>query len=537
MKRIIFFFACLFWLCSSSNAQVQIGGPLANINGTVEGQEFIIFHTNSLSGSDSTLRATLGHFDVDNANLVEDESKHLDTFKTYDEKLLNVLSLDYDGDGFDEIVMAHQEKYRTATWVRLNFPVVSESNLNLSANNQNQSGLFAWPNGTNAPDRDPNIKLDKADINGDRKDEIVAMFRNANGDFILQLLTVDMSSSQAYSIIVEQQIRQFFPDGNSAYEAFDLAVGDFDGDGKDDIAVAAIEEIAGLRSIYLKLYSVTPTNSFSGWTITEEVLASVVAIPANANWENIALAAGNFDLGNPNRDMLALAFAYNDNSGGTPTMKHRLQMIEVNGPVGNELSAVVIGGIYNVADVQNGNRPAVALTAGDMNNDQVDEFVVAFDASFQVFAYNSPNLIPGAQGSGGQVPTNFYQLVDANNYIAIGDVDWDLQKDLLIVTTNDDGNANTPEHYLRAQVFGINNSLDTFSLKDSKDLQTKAYAGSANDYHYAATFGAFRGGRFNLLPPHQFQKQIFRPLVVNNSPPYHFDIIGNDTIDLFDCYA
>ncbi|MEM6346876.1 MAG: T9SS type A sorting domain-containing protein [Bacteroidota bacterium] len=535
-----YYFSILSLLCLSllSYGQVVLDGPLANINGSVEGQEFIIFHTNSLSGNDSSTRLTLGHYDIDASNqpIVEDETIRLDTVKTYDEKFLNVLSLDYDGDGFDEVVLAQQQKFRTATWVRLNYPTISETDLTVTANKQDASGLFAWPNGTNAPDRDPVLKWDKADFNKDRKEEIVAMYRNATGDFILEIRSVNASSGSPSSSIVQQNVGSFFPDGNSAYEAFDLTVGDFDGNGNDDIGIATIEELNGQRSIYIQLFEITPTANLFGWTITPKTKNSVVAIPTTANWENIALSSGRYDVNDLSREDLVLAFAYNDVSS-TPVMSKRLLMIEATGPAPNGLTQITIGNEYIVDDEQNGARTAIALTSGDLNNDQVEEFVAAFNASFRVYSYTSPNLVPQAQGSAGQVPDNFYQLVDASNYISIGDVDWDLQKDILMVTTNDDGNSGNPQHFLRTSIFEVDNSLGTINLKAQNDLQSKAYAGSSNDYHFAATFGAIRGGRFRLQQPRSFEKQIFRPLVVNNSPPYHFDIIGNDTIDLFNCYA
>lgn len=544
MKRILSIVS-LLCLSSWSYGQVVIGGPLANINGTVEGQEFAIFHSSSLGGSDSSTRATFGHYDIDattvGQRIVEDESQWLDTVKTYGAKFLNVLTLDYDGDGYDEVVMAHQERFRTASWVKLNFPTVSSSNLNLSSNRQDRYGLFSWPNGTQSPNRDPKLAWAKADFNGDRKEEIVAGFRRFQGELMIQIRTVDLAASSSphnvSTITAEYMVGDFFPLSNNDFEAFDISVGDFDGDGKEDIAFVAIEEIVGQRSVYIQLFEVTPSANLSNWTITPKAKNFILPIPTTANWENIALTSGNYDVNHPNRDAIALAIAYNDNTGGTPTMSKRILMIEANGPAGDELSSIVIGAPYVVADEQNGDRPAVSLTSGDLNNDQIDEFVASFDAAFQVFSFTSPTLTPKAQGSGGSVTDNFYQLVDGNAYIAIGDVDWDLQKDLLVVTTDDDGNSGNPQNFLRTSVFGINNGLNTFTLKGESELQSKAYAGASDDYHFAASFGAIRGGSFNLRPPHYFQKQVFRPLVVNNSPPYHFDIIGTDTVDLFGCYA
>ena len=92
------------------------------------------------------------------------------------------------------------------------------------------------------------IKLDKADFDGDGTEEIVVAYRNylrTQSEIIIEIRHLWDLGSDRRSTYVPAQIKtdDFYPlsGSNADYEAFDITVNDFNGDGTPDIALASID--------------------------------------------------------------------------------------------------------------------------------------------------------------------------------------------------------------------------------------------------------------------------------------------------------
>ena len=148
----------------------------------------------------------------------------------------------------------------------------------------------------------------------------------------------------------------------------------------------------------------------------------------------------------------------------------------------------------------------------------------------------SDNYVLDAKGSGSGsgVVDGFYKLVNNSAYISIGDCDMDGENDILMVTTNNDGNSN---QWFGVSIFGINASLSTVTTKAvDNNFHQNSWSGFSSDYRFAAAFGEFSGGRAILKEPVHSIRRIVTPLIVNNAPPHHFDIVDGIEADLSDCF-
>lgn len=533
MKKLIAASACLL-VVSGSWAQDH---PL-RINTPVEAQEFIIFHTANSSGSSIPTNATLGHYNWApgvpvSQRIVQDHSITLGAnMGTTGAKFLNALALDYNGDRYDEVILAKQEILGANQRMMLAYPDIAKNPLSTGAVMVESNSVFSWPG-----DREPILKMGKADFNGDGKDEFAVLFRNYSGDLFLEVRSV-VSAAQGSVILGGLNVQPFLPLSNSNYEAFDLTIGDFNGDGTPDIAVAAFE--AGTtfsRRCFLQLFEVNPSANTGPWTWFPSAAGKITVTETGGSigWENLALSAGRYLDTPEGRDQIAIALAFVD-PNQPQQINQRLYLAE-SGSGGNGLNTVSLSLSFYSDDQINIARPAVALASGDLNGDEVDEIVLGLDGAIRVFSAG-PGLAPTSMSSGsaGNVQDQFYQLVRGNAYLSVQDADLDSKKDILVITTDDDGSSGNPQNYLKVRVYGTNDALNLLTVKGEKNLLSQPYSGNSSDFVYATTFGEFSGGRAILREPTMITRKIVKPLIVNNGPPHHFDIIGSLEADITECF-
>ncbi|MEM7372087.1 MAG: T9SS type A sorting domain-containing protein [Bacteroidota bacterium] len=537
MKSTFSYFLYLLLLPAILSAQTVVDHPIKLVNSAVEANEFLIFHTDGMGNSNPNTETTIGRYDPAGTNaeqrILEGSSTTNPASLTANgSKFLNAITLDYNGDSYDEPVVVVEKANGAKAFV---LPGINKATLTGSIDPNATEFILPTPgNGGEI------VKLAKGDFDNDGREELVVLTRadQVNGGFWLEIYGVISASSPNNLSRLKQKSLGigFLPLSNSDDEAFDLAVGDFDNDGAPDLAIVAFEQGATSRQCFLQLYQVEPpdyVNFFSYGIVTKGKL-TITPTGSSSGWENVGIVSHSPFAG---PDQLCVSVIYEDPNN--PNLMHRevYSIITDPTPEAYSLDSPTILATPYTNDIQNGgDRIALSMASGDLANIEEDMVAIAWDGEVRIFSPYDVSVSMRASSSGGTVQDQFYQLVKGNQYLSIGDMDYDKSQEILIVTTDDDGNSGNEQHFLRTTVLGLSQSLDALSVKGQRDLQFQPWAGASSDYHFAACVGEFQGGRAILKEPTMTSKTIFTPLIVNNAPPHHFDILGTLEADILEAY-
>ncbi|MEO0895953.1 MAG: T9SS type A sorting domain-containing protein [Bacteroidota bacterium] len=517
--------ALLFAL--SGMAQATLDHPIQMVNVPVQAQEIAIFHTGD--ANTSALVNTLGKYDyqASNANisLSEKDSYTYLSETTSGFRSVNTLALNYDGDMYDELVQV----YETNSGFGISFPDISNKNLRTDS----VQGTFISSIGRTSGVDEPTLKLAKADFDLDGKDEFVVAFRNYNlGKIVLHIRNVDSSALGTTRLGLNKET-DFDPLSGawSAYEAFDLTVNDFDGDGIPDIALARMADNGGDREVILHFFKVeTAPQAKDSWNIIQKdsmVLYSTK--DAANNWGNVSLTSAYFDGDSnlPNQIAIASLMINEDDEN---KLDRRLDVIEVDrvSQAGSLTTSLLDTRTYNAYTYN--YLPAQALASGDMNEDSLAEVVWARDGSFQVYDFENGQIKDKASGSAAYEEGTLFDLARNGNYLSLGDVNWDTRKEIMIATST--VNNSDFEQYINVVLFSADPNLNGLTKIGDQDFVVKNNCGFSCSYRYAAVLGEFQDGRGYLREPVRFVRKYVTPLIVNNAPPYHYDMLNGVEADI-----
>lgn len=536
MRQKLRFFTVLVLISALKlNAQTTIDHPLNKTNMIVNDAEFVILHTTKTNNQ--TLVADFFDYDPKvavNARLKTKNSANITTTANSNMKSMNTITLDFDGDKFDDVVYAYQNNNKGIT---ITVPVLDRKTLKT-----NSSQSITVANGAGAG-YVPRIKLGKADFDKDGKDELVLAFRH----FPTEKATIQVYKIGSNSIPVLQaeiaNITFGILTGSWEEDIYDITVNDFDGDAIPDIALANMEDVAPNNDFKIYTYSV---NTSGTWSITAKGSVVVGSGGSRSNYKVMALSSGFYNSSKPTQKQLALAVAYVDPSDNQK-MKRQLFVASTPSFIAQGASALntinVVSTSYSYSETFN-DLPVVNLKSGDLDQNFTDEIVFAYGPSFDIFTTDT-NLILSKKGNGsaGNSGNNFYHLA-TGSYLDIADVDKDFIQDIIIGSTYDDG---SDFHYFSIAIFdakaivnGNNPVVYNLSALNNKgsssNILKENYGGASDDYHFALAFGDFDGGKGRLGAPTHQVKKLLTPLVIVNTPPHHFDKINNTLYDITNCF-
>ena len=361
------------------------------------------------------------------------------------------------------------------------------------------------------------IRLASGDFTGeDTRDEFVLGFRGDDDTIHLQFFGFPESGLEPEmlgSINDEPVVTDF--------EAWDLAAGDFDGDGDEDLALLFMKpDGLGSWSIAAKIYSLDGEGS-----VVPGPTAEVFPEP-NFTYSqvDIAAAAGDFDADPSIEISVAFTFAQDD-----PAPDTYLYVLDVD----PDLSVVSTADTMRVTlDAQNESEISpVNVAAGDLDGDYRDEIVLSTGGSMRVFKTNDQLLPVQWKTGGGEEPFSFE---DSDSFLQVDDMDGDGKAEVIFAGSFVDLEPNGTQH-LSLRVFGIDENLN-FVVVGSRSSEFPV--DNNLDYrHYAIALGDFDADRVHLgRPVHYRRTGVLQPSVVVNAPPVHYDVLDGTPYDLSGCF-
>lgn len=366
------------------------------------------------------------------------------------------------------------------------------------------------------------IRVATGDMLGTGHDQVVLAWEGVGGTLRMKLYDLFVNSQGAWSYNAKIEFSDETLGGN---RQFDLATGDFNGDGKDEIALAW-QATDGF--LYVKTYSV---DSMTGKPIPQaRVKTDKTSIGA------ISVATGDLDgkvnttAHGPRRvDDLIVGFLAGHYSW--------VQVFQVT----DDLHVLTAKGSASY-DIGNACVPLalpLSVATGDMTQDGIDD--IAFAYAGDIWSAGDCNTLPY------YVPTTYLRIIqadstlglhnvatrhaqdlpctdpyssDCNLTVAVGDVNRDLIDEVVVGY-----NGTSPGIRLFQATMNANLNITGIVLKGEKSDEA--------GWHAAIALGSFDGQNLRVGTPSKQVVPAFRQAVaVIHAPPKHQDAWHTPAIDI-----
>jgi hypothetical protein len=351
------------------------------------------------------------------------------------------------------------------------------------------------------------IRVDIGNFDADAYDEFVVAWEGASASLNLRV----WDTNGAITPVAKGTIAGETLGG---YKFLDVATGDFNGDGKDEIAV--VWQQGSDSYLAVKVYSVDST----GKPVAQAKLADTATQGASPMLPGrIATTTGDFD-----GDALdEIAVAYN-----VPSAVF-LRVYKVSADLKTLTKAGIASvesGVGRTTVIERVGRQ-LGLQAGDFSADGVDELALVYGASTTYFCnvsvFATDVLTPTLRA------TRYAEYMGCYGHdlsVAVGDLNRDSIDEIAV------GN-----------VYGasaMSNRVDLYLLQVSPDLGTILAKGGINGTdacwgtcHLAIAAGSFDGKNVRVGPPvYSHMDDTLQILAVINAPPKHKDVIDGVVHDV-----
>jgi hypothetical protein len=409
---------------------------------------------------------------------------------------MDYVAADVNGNGKDELVIARADS--------LNRLAISVASV------KKYGAMFSWnPSSVLESTQDTvtgSVRIISANLDWTPQKELIVCFRNPEGVKVIFYDSLDVTTQKPV-----ERTSVVFPSDN-IFE-FDLAAGDFDNDGLDEIMIASVAD-----SLTLQVIDYNPASkSLQLWPKYSLPPGSVFP----QSWL-MKITAGDFR--NRKFDEAVLSFTQSQN------YKYRQIYLYVSiDPGGQVLSTTqTISYPSGYTWEQEDETNAVASDLNPIKSDG-DELVVAGAGELAVLKFDlngNPRYLTKKS-----IPYDINNVywINRRKFLAVADVDADTSASTWI-----------PEIVL-AQ-YNINDSTTLFRVNkvdiDSTNQiigMTEVFAGS---YGLKSTYseivmGDFDGDAIKVGTPKLITKNsVYQPIVILNVPPTHFDYLNGQVYDV-----
>ncbi|MFQ5582980.1 MAG: T9SS type A sorting domain-containing protein [Calditrichia bacterium] len=373
------------------------------------------------------------------------------------------------------------------------------------------------------------IHLAVADFDGDREDEFVLAYLNADETIHLKVYDTDSSRTPQFRTSINDEVMPATPVSLSRLA---LSTADFNNDGRAEIVLAFRDPSGGPGGdwvLSVKIYEVT--DGSGNYNLQPRGKTAVHNEPAyNVGPVNMEVVTGDFDL-DTNPEIAFLCSFFQGQQSGDDTFLYFLNVSEdlttISFDITNRDARNLIG--------PNEMEP-LSMSAGDLNSDGREELIYNIGSNAFVYELDSL-LVPYRRGSIGGLGSGHEAY--SYNFLTITDFDRDLHNEMVVIR-NVNFNSRNPTQQFIIQAYGIDPTLSNFTLKAEirGEELTPGNPGTGLGRHYAMIAGDFDGDKIRLgKPKRYFESQLRQPLVILNSPPVHFDMLNGQVHDVNICFG
>jgi len=532
MRRLVYSISMLTFLIGSTFAQDQ-QDPLQGHYNVGSSDEIALFWNNSGSKVKHQIFDYYGnsgqYFLDSSARGVYTGDLGSTTSGSSVDQYYDAITGDFNGDGLDNIV---------AAWITedssINIVIpknISKSSLGWNDENVLKLSDVLYPN----PNffRAHRFRLIKGFFDSDPEPEFALAFWNKSGNIEIRVYDVDPNT-----LIPSQKafIQDVYMDpslNNSGI--YDIAAGDFDGDGRDEIVLVSYTELQENNwYISTKIYDyVENSGSFS--------------LVPKASKDDFYTSNDFFDSYHHINDLLVEAGDFKDNTLDEFVVDFVLyrtdsetynKLLPAYVTMNLDTINVDLNNLKDIFQTLGESFINIGLLTGDINNDGKDEIVIDGDGRIRIYDIDTTLNIQGytsANRSSEGYSRRRMMLADLD--ASTTDSVWN--PEIIVSSTDYLQPDNFPAYTtLSIDVFEptVDPSGEIISLNKRASMIVDSVNASPGHY-WALTAGDFDGGGVRLGKPNYFSAtDIVQPLVILNAPPTHFDVFNDTTFDINKSY-
>ena len=425
------------------------------------------------------------------------------------------VSGDFTGSGLDNIVAAW---IANDSSIKIVIPKINKDNLSWkdeSVLSIPYTELEPFGGSNNAPVR---FDLIKGYFESTPNAEFAIAFWNKNGNIEIRIYDVDPNTLmpvQKADLITDVNM-----DPTAEYSGeYSIAAGDFNGNGRDEIVLAASENSHIMAEVYEIL------NNDGKLSIVPKVKNN--NLREGFSPSRLQVTCGRFK--NNTLDQFVINYTYY-----SLTFQYSDYLLPAS--VDTSLNSIKFDpkNIEQVFIMEVPNSYDISVTSGDLNNDGRDEILADGNKAITVYTIDDTlHLHKGVSITGYTTP------IIADLDASAADSIWTPE----VICTSSAYGYNLTTHQ-NTSIFHINvfepifdQSGNIISLQNRASIPADFSSNVYGGYHWAITAGAYDGKNIRLGTPKYFSAtNIIQPLVILNAPPTHFDVFNDTTFDVNNMY-
>lgn len=379
-------------------------------------------------------------------------------------------------------------------------------------------------------------KVAVGDLDGDGTDEAAVAWWEPLNDLVhVQVLDSDSS--------LELQLRASISDRASlrvqGRSAYDLGVGDLNGDGKAELLLIGLEESASGNAelqVFVQVYEVMGEGS-----ATLEPRGSMVLNDADlhAGGTGLLLYAQTAITGvlarpdtlpDTSRDLFA-SFAFSRGSTQNSYMNFFQYLLRASADLNTVTLLDQHSSVDGSAANPSGNFP-LEIGIGDINGDWIEDVALLARSGVHLFQVMGDSIQPrGSFGSGMDLEGGSYGMNEAVDHMELGDVDMD-ERDEVVLFIHYQDMEPPDEHTFAISVIGRDAD---FGPDGGHNLSIIDQANGSARSH-AIALGDLDGRNLRLGTPVVRDCEFVQPVFTIDAIPSHFDVVNGVQYDVNNCY-